>query len=127
MVSGGVRCVVPKLKAAVRDRDDGLLRTLLPSLLLSFVELVEINDLLRKGGWALKGADDIVHIEVDPDRLSGHPTIKDRRNSCGERLPGWRHSQMGDRYLCRSMTCAGLRSTMLCVWYQRVQDFEQAA
>ena len=46
---------------------------------LSFVELRDISELLRRGGWALRGVDDITRIEVDPDRLSGQPTIRDRR------------------------------------------------
>ena len=46
---------------------------------LSFVELLDINELLRRGGWALRDLPNVTSIEVDPDRLSGRPTIRDRR------------------------------------------------
>ncbi len=38
-----------------------------------------IADQLRRGGWAVRSVPDLEHIEVDPDRLSGRPTIKGRR------------------------------------------------
>jgi uncharacterized protein (DUF433 family) len=95
-------------------------------LLLSFVELIEINDLLRRGGWALKGADDIVHIEVDPDRLSGRPTIKDRRIPAEKvarlaAFPNGRQILVSEYDLRRPQIDDAVR------WYQRVQDFERAA
>jgi uncharacterized protein (DUF433 family)/DNA-binding transcriptional MerR regulator len=34
---------------------------------------------LRRGGWAVRSTPDLEYIEVDPDRLSGRPTIKGRR------------------------------------------------
>ncbi|HEV2414716.1 MAG TPA: hypothetical protein VGX27_07895, partial [Candidatus Dormibacteraeota bacterium] len=46
---------------------------------LSFVELKNIGGLLRRGGWVIRELDDIKRIQVDPDRLSGRPTIRDRR------------------------------------------------
>jgi uncharacterized protein (DUF433 family) len=45
----------------------------------SFVQLRNISDLLRRGGWAIRELDNVTKIEVDPDRLSGRPTIRDRR------------------------------------------------
>jgi uncharacterized protein (DUF433 family) len=45
----------------------------------SFIDLQDINQLLRRGGWALRDLLDVTRIEVDPDRLSGRPTIRDRR------------------------------------------------
>jgi uncharacterized protein (DUF433 family) len=41
--------------------------------------LVRIVGDLRRGGWAVREAPDMEHIEVDPDRMSGRPTIKGRR------------------------------------------------
>ena len=38
-----------------------------------------IRDRLRRGGWVVRELPDLEHIEVDPDRLSGRPTIKGRR------------------------------------------------
>jgi uncharacterized protein (DUF433 family)/DNA-binding transcriptional MerR regulator len=34
---------------------------------------------LSRGGWALRSAPDITHVEVDPDRHSGAPVIRGRR------------------------------------------------
>jgi uncharacterized protein (DUF433 family) len=42
-------------------------------------DLGRISGLLRRGGWAARKLTDLKHIEVDPDRLSGTPTIKGRR------------------------------------------------
>jgi uncharacterized protein (DUF433 family) len=38
-----------------------------------------IAERLRRGGWVVRQLPDLEHIEVNPDRLSGRPTIKDRR------------------------------------------------
>jgi DNA-binding transcriptional MerR regulator len=34
---------------------------------------------LNRGGWAVREIPDLIHIEVNPDRLSGRPAIRDRR------------------------------------------------
>jgi uncharacterized protein (DUF433 family) len=34
---------------------------------------------LERGGWAVREMPEIEHVEVDPDRLSGRPTIRGRR------------------------------------------------
>jgi uncharacterized protein (DUF433 family)/DNA-binding transcriptional MerR regulator len=41
--------------------------------------LDEIRRQLTRGGWAVRALPDLHHIEVDPDRLSGRPTIRGRR------------------------------------------------
>jgi uncharacterized protein (DUF433 family) len=41
--------------------------------------LDEIRRQLRRGGWAVRHLPDLQHIEVDPDRLSGRPTLRGRR------------------------------------------------
>jgi len=65
---------------------------------LSFVDLEEINQLLRRGGWALKELPaGVTHIEVDPDRLSGRPTIKARRVPA-EKVAGWQCCQVAARF-----------------------------
>ena len=42
-------------------------------------DLRQIASDLNRGGWAARELPDIVHIEVNPDRLSGRPTIRGRR------------------------------------------------
>jgi uncharacterized protein (DUF433 family) len=41
--------------------------------------LEEIREQLRRGGWAVRNLPDLQHIEVNPERLSGKPTIRGRR------------------------------------------------
>jgi uncharacterized protein (DUF433 family) len=41
--------------------------------------LEKIRAQLRRGGWAVRALPDLEHIEVDPERLSGRPTIRGRR------------------------------------------------
>jgi uncharacterized protein (DUF433 family) len=74
----------PKVPAPARIalRDEGSAYDVgrrLGQTFLSFVELLDINQLLRRGGWALRDLPDVTRIEVDPDRLSGRPTIRNRR------------------------------------------------
>lgn len=41
--------------------------------------LREVGGLLARGGWAAREDPRLRHIEVDPERLSGRPTIRGRR------------------------------------------------
>jgi uncharacterized protein (DUF433 family) len=41
--------------------------------------LGKISRLLRRGGWPARNLENLKHIEIDPDRLSGTPTIRGRR------------------------------------------------
>lgn len=54
--------------------DEGPLDTTTGHPVLDNVDLREIAADLRRGGWAARNLD-LRHIEVDPDRLSGRPTI----------------------------------------------------
>jgi uncharacterized protein (DUF433 family)/DNA-binding transcriptional MerR regulator len=42
-------------------------------------DLERIRGMLHRGGWVVRDLPDLTHIEVDPDRLSGRPTIRGRR------------------------------------------------
>jgi uncharacterized protein (DUF433 family)/DNA-binding transcriptional MerR regulator len=44
-------------------------------------QLVEVVDLLSRGGWAAQSLPDVTSIEVDPRRMSGRPAIRGRRIS----------------------------------------------
>jgi uncharacterized protein (DUF433 family)/DNA-binding transcriptional MerR regulator len=41
--------------------------------------LTRIRSELQRGGWAVRRAPGLKHIEVDPERLSGRPVIRGRR------------------------------------------------
>jgi uncharacterized protein (DUF433 family) len=42
-------------------------------------DLDRIRDQLRRGGWAVRNLPELRHIEVNPDRLGGRPTIRGHR------------------------------------------------
>jgi uncharacterized protein (DUF433 family)/DNA-binding transcriptional MerR regulator len=92
----------------------------------SFVELRDISVLLRRGGWALRGADDITRIEVDPDRLSGQPTIRDRRVPA-EKVARIAHLSGGLRILASEYGVTRREADDAVRWYERAQRFGQAA
>lgn len=46
---------------------------------LENVDLMRIAVDLHRGGWAARDMEDLKHIEVDPDRLSGRPVIRGLR------------------------------------------------
>lgn len=43
------------------------------------VNPVKVSVDLSRGGWAVRNRDDIQHVEIDPDRLSGAPAIRGKR------------------------------------------------
>jgi len=43
--------------------------------------LHRVAKILRRGGWAARNLPDLGHVEVNPERLSGRPTIAGRRVS----------------------------------------------
>ena len=46
---------------------------------ISVESLRRIAEDLHRGGWVVRDVPSLEHIEVDPDRLSGQPTIRGRR------------------------------------------------
>jgi uncharacterized protein (DUF433 family)/DNA-binding transcriptional MerR regulator len=46
---------------------------------LGVQDLRRIREDLGRGGWVVRELPDLKHVEVDPDRLSGQPTIRGRR------------------------------------------------
>lgn len=59
------------------------------------VDLVEIAADLRRGGWAARTIEDLQHIEVNPNRLSGRPVIAGHRIPAEDvaRLAAHRHGR----------------------------------
>jgi uncharacterized protein (DUF433 family) len=88
--------------------------------------LREITGLLRRGGWAVLGHPEIEHVEVDPDRLSGRPTIRDRR------VPAEKVALLAETRDGRIALRADYRLTARQIddairWYNAVSEFEAAA
>ncbi len=93
---------------------------------LSFVELQNINQLLRRGGWALLDLPQVTRIEVDPDRLSGRPTIRDRRIPA-EKVARIAQMPGGRRVLATGYDITKREAADAVRWYQRAQQLAQAA
>jgi uncharacterized protein (DUF433 family)/DNA-binding transcriptional MerR regulator len=93
---------------------------------LSFVELQSINQLLRRGGWALLDLPEVTHIEVDPDRLSGRPTIRDRRIPA-EKVARIAQMPGGLRVLATGYDITKREAADAVRWYERAQQLAEAA
>jgi len=93
---------------------------------LSWVELLDINELLRRGGWALRDLPTVTRIEVDPDRLSGRPTIRNRRIPAEKvarlaQLPG------GLRVLSSDYDVTKREAEDAIAWYAKAIELAEAA
>ena len=91
---------------------------------LSFVELQEINQLLRRGGWALLELPGVTRIEVDPDRLSGQPTIRDRRIAA-EKVARIAQTPNGPRVLSTGYDISKREAADAVQWYKRAQQLAE--
>jgi uncharacterized protein (DUF433 family) len=87
------------------------------------VDLERIATHLARGGWAVRHLPRLVHIEVDPDRLSGRPVIK------GTRMPAedagrLAQTRAGMRTLREEydLTDAQIRDAQR--WWHAVQRYE---
>ena len=89
-------------------------------------DLVRVQGLLHRGGWAIRLVPEVQSIEVDPDRLSGRPTIKGTRLSA-ERVADLARNPEGLRVL---RTDYGLQRRQIADavrWMDAVQELEVAA
>jgi uncharacterized protein (DUF433 family) len=85
-----------------------------------------VVDLLRRGGWAMKDLPEVKSIEVDPERLSGRPTIRNRRIPAEKvariaATPAGRASLQSDFKLTRRQITDAVK------WHRAVSRFETAA
>jgi len=95
-------------------------------LLLKEADLRLVTALLRRGGWVIRDLPHVEHIEVDPDRMSGRPTIKGTRISAA-RVGLLAQSLEGLRVLHADY---GLRRREIddaADWYKAVTELEEAA
>ncbi len=85
-----------------------------------------VTRLLRRGGWAVKDLPHVQSIEVDPDRLSGRPTIRSRR------IPADKVAILAQTAEGRQSLGSDFRLTHKQVedavrWYDAVSRYEKAA
>lgn len=113
LVRGDVRFVRP-----ARSMDAGLLTM--------EVDTVAIDGALRRGGWITRELPDLEHIEIHPDRLSGRPTIRDRRVPAEDiarlALESENWDEIRDGY---DLTNDQIRDAVR--WWQRVEEYSAAA
>jgi uncharacterized protein (DUF433 family)/DNA-binding transcriptional MerR regulator len=90
------------------------------------VQTKRLRDDLTRGGWAVRDLPDLRHVEVNPERLSGRPTIR------GRRIPAEKvavlasdtdgYAALRDDY---GLSEAEIRDASL--WWEKVQGYERAA
>jgi uncharacterized protein (DUF433 family) len=85
-----------------------------------------LNDLLRRGGWAMRDLPGVKNIEVDPDRLSGRPTIRNRRIPA-EKVARIAATQNGRASLESDFKLTRRQIADAVKWYEAVSRFDKAA
>ncbi len=93
---------------------------------LKIGELRRIASDPRRGGWAVRRLPDLRHVEVDPDRLSGRPTIR------GTRVPAELGAKLASREEGRMILKSDYGVTERQIrdaqrWWDAVDDMTQAA
>lgn len=90
------------------------------------IQTRRLRDDLTRGGWAVRELPELRHVEVNPERLSGRPTIR------GRRIPAEKvavlAAEAGGRASLREgygLTAAEIRDASL--WWEKVQEYERAA
>jgi len=88
--------------------------------------LLLVAGILRRGGWAARDLPRLEHIEVDPDRLSGRPTIAGRRVSA-EMVGQMADEPDGEAELREGfgLTHAEIRDARR--WWHAVREYAEAA
>jgi uncharacterized protein (DUF433 family) len=85
-----------------------------------------VSALLRNGGWVLRGHPNIQHIEVDPERLGGTPTIRSRRISA-EKVALLAQSDDGLEALRNDYELSEEQIEDAKTWFEAVTALERAA
>ncbi len=81
---------------------------------------------LRRGGWAVRGLPDLRSIEVDPDRLSGRPTIRGTRVPA-ELVARLARTDGGQRTLKGDYRVTDRQIRDATRWWQAVEELAAAA
>ena len=85
-----------------------------------------VTKLLRRGGWAVKDLPHVQSIEVDPDRLSGRPTIRSRRIPA-DKVAILAQTSDGHQSLESDYRLSAKQIEDAVRWYEAVSSFEKAA
>jgi uncharacterized protein (DUF433 family) len=121
--SGGRTPIVLKEQDLLLDIGHGIGGQL---IMPSAGDLSRVQGLLRRGGWAIFVVPEVESIEVDPDRLSGRPTIKGTRVAA-DRVAEIANEEGGLRVLTRDYGLAKRQIEDAIKWYEAVNRLEIAA
>ncbi len=83
-----------------------------------------MNRDLQRGGWVVRDLPDLEHVEVNPDRLSGRPTIRGRRvpaEDVAEATLSCGRDEIREAY---DLSDAEIDDAVR--WWTRVQEYEAA-
>jgi uncharacterized protein (DUF433 family) len=89
-------------------------------------DLRRVQGLLRRGGWAIFMVPEVESSEVDPDRLSGRPTIRGTRVAA-DRVAELAGEEGGMRILTRDYGLGRRQIEDAIKWYEAVNRLEVAA
>ena len=95
-------------------------------------QVIEVENLeriasqLRRGGWAVRDLPDLEHIEVDPDRLSGRPTIRGRRIPAAK-VAALATTPSGVEILREDYELADAEIADARRWWEKVTELSEAA
>jgi uncharacterized protein (DUF433 family) len=93
---------------------------------LAQMDLIEIARNLARGGWAARDLPNLRYIEVNPDRLSGRPTIKGRRVAAID-VAHIAEQRNGRRTLREGYDLTNAQINDAVRWWKKVQAYEAAA
>jgi len=88
--------------------------------------LHRVAGILRRGGWAARDLPDLKHVEVNPDRLSGRPTIAGRRVSA-EMVGQMADEPNGVEELREGFDLSDAEIVDARLWWHVVREFAEAA
>jgi uncharacterized protein (DUF433 family) len=88
--------------------------------------LRRVARILRRGGWAARDLPDLEHVEVNPNRLSGRPTITGRRVSA-EMVGQMADDANGVEDLREDFYLSDAEIADARRWWHAVQEFAEAA
>lgn len=94
---------------------------------LRYSTLEAVSELLRRGGWAIREHPDITHIEVDPERISGAPSIRGTRIFATQVAHLAEEGYSGLRILREDYELSQAEIRDAALWYQTVCTYEPAA
>lgn len=90
------------------------------------VQTRRLRDDLTRGGWAVRELPDLRHVEVNPERLSGRPTIRGRRIPA-EKVAVLAAEAGGPASLREGYGLTDAEISDASLWWEKVQEYERAA